>query len=97
MWQTGFSDVAWGKATCGYATSAHSLANIKFDAIVQAAQEFMKLVRARNKTAETMDIINIDDDDNEWAHLVNHSDESDVECASLSQLPFHHTNMTQIF
>ena len=41
MRQTGFSDVAWGKATRGYATSARSLANVKFDAIIQAAKEFL--------------------------------------------------------
>ena len=78
MHQTGFSDVAWGKATCGYATSARSLANVKFDAIIQAAKEFLKPIRSCNKTTEAMEIINIDDDDdNERAHLVDNSDESD--------------------
>ena len=35
MRQTGFSDIAWGKATRSYAISAQSLANTKFDAIVK--------------------------------------------------------------
>jgi hypothetical protein len=73
---TGFSDVAWGKATRSYATSARSLANVKFDAIVKDAKEFLKPIRSRNKsTAEAMDVINIDDDDDdERAHLVDNSD-----------------------
>ena len=100
MRQTGFSDVAWGKATRSYATSACSLTNSKFDAIVQAAQDFMKPVRARNKTAGTVETINIDDDDDdERAHLVDNSEsdsdeESNVECMSLLLLPFHHAEMT---
>jgi hypothetical protein len=83
MRQTGFSDVAWGKATRGYATSARSLTNIKFDAIIQDTQEFMKPIRARNKTTDATEIININDNDNERAQLVDNSDESDVECTSL--------------
>lgn len=82
--QTGFSDAAWGKATCGYARSAHSLTNVKFDAIIQEAQEFMKLTRTRTKTMEATDIINIDEDD-EHALLVDNSD-SDIECKSVFSL-----------
>ena len=77
MRQTGFSDVAWGKAMHGYAMSAQSLASIKFDAIIQDAKEFMKPIWSRNKTMDAMEIINIDDDDDEQAHLVDNSDESD--------------------
>ncbi|KAM6497209.1 hypothetical protein JOM56_007682 [Amanita muscaria] len=76
MRQTGFSEVAWGKATRGYAKSAASLTKLKFDFIVQDAEESMKPIRARNKTTAT---ISIDDDDDERAHLVDNSDESDVE------------------
>ena len=75
--QTGFSDIAWGKATRGYAKSARSLTDVKFNAIVQDAKEFLKPIRSRNKTTtEAMEIINIDDDDDdERAHLVdNESD-----------------------
>ena len=79
MRQTGFSDVAWGKATRGYATSARSLANAKFDAIIREAQEFMKPIRARNRTTEPTEIIDIDDDDDKRACLVDNSD-TDVEC-----------------
>ncbi|KAF8810964.1 hypothetical protein BYT27DRAFT_7253100 [Phlegmacium glaucopus] len=77
--QTGFSDAAWGKATCGYAISAHSLTNVKFDAIIQEAQEFMKPTRARNKTTEATEVINIDEDD-ERALLIDNSSDSDIEC-----------------
>ncbi|KAM6503850.1 hypothetical protein JOM56_000793 [Amanita muscaria] len=82
MRQTGFSEVAWGKATRGYAKSAASLTKLKFDFIVQDAEESMKPIRARNKTTAT---ISIDDDDDERAHLVDNSDESDVECMLLSR------------
>ena len=75
--QTGFSDVAWGKATRSYATSARSLAIVKFDAIIQDAKEFLKPTRSRNKSTEALDIINIDEEDDERAHLVdNNSDEN---------------------
>jgi hypothetical protein len=78
MRQTGFSDVAWGKATRGYAISARSLVNAKFHAIIQDAKEFIKPLRSRNKTTDATEIIDIDDDDDdERAHLVDNSDESD--------------------
>src|ERR1700734_2022018 len=73
--QTGFSDVAWGKATRSYAISARSLTNVKFDAIIQDAKLSSNPVRARNKTTVAMEIINIDDDDDERAHLIDNSDE----------------------
>lgn len=85
MRQTGFSDVSWGKATRSYATSARSLSNVKFDAIVQGAQDFLKPIRARNKATDATEVINIDDDDDERAHLVDNSDgpDSDIECTSI--------------
>ena len=78
MRQTGFSDVAWGKVTRGYATSARSLANVKFEAIIQDTKEFLKPIRSRNKSSEALDIIDVDDEeDDERAHLVdNDSDEN---------------------
>jgi hypothetical protein len=80
MRQTGFSDVAWGKATRGYATSARSLTNVKFDTIIQEAKDFLKPIRSRNKTTD-MEIINIDDDDadDERANLVDNDSASDHE------------------
>ena len=58
--------------------SARSLTNVKFDAIIHDAQEFMKPIRSCNKTTDTMEIIDIDDDeDDERAHLVDNSEESD--------------------
>lgn len=79
MHQTGFSDTAWGKATRCYATSARSLANTKFDAIIREAREFMKPIRSRGKTTEPTEIINVDDCDDERACLVDNSG-SDEEC-----------------
>jgi len=77
MRQTGFSDIAWGKATRSYATSARSLTNVKFNTIVQDAQEFMKPIRSRGNA--TTEVIVIDDDDDERAHLIELSDdESDT-------------------
>jgi len=54
-----------------------SLVNIKFDAIIQDAKEFMKPIQSCNKTTDATEIIDINDDDDEWAHLVDNSDESD--------------------
>jgi hypothetical protein len=85
MRQTGFSDISWGKATRGYATSAKSLSNVKFDTIVQGAQDFLKPLRSRNKTsADATEVINVDDDDDERAHLIDNSESgSDVECTFI--------------
>ena len=78
MRQTGFSDVAWGKATRNYAKSARSLAHAKFDTIIRDAKEFLKPIRSRNKNTD-VEIINIDDDDDEdeRGHLVDNSVDSD--------------------
>ena len=84
MRQTGFSDTAWGKATRGYATSARSLTNIKFDAIIQEAQEFVKPIRTRNRITDATEIIEIDDDDEQTCLVDNSESESDVECKSAS-------------
>lgn len=76
MRQTGFSDIAWGKTTRSYATRAKSLANAKFDVIIQDAKQFLKPIRSRNKITEATDVINIDDDDDdERVHLVDNSDD----------------------
>ncbi len=77
-----FSDVTWGKATRSYAMSARSLTNVKFDAILQDAQEFTKPIRAHTKTTDPVEIIEIDDDNDEQALLVDNSDESDSYCTS---------------
>jgi hypothetical protein len=83
MRQTGFSNTAWGKATRGYAESAHGLANTKFEAIIKDAQEFMKPIRARNRDpTEVIDIDN-NDNDNERACLVDNSG-SEAECTWFS-------------
>ena len=78
MRQTGFSDTAWGKATRGYAKSARTLANNKFEAIVKHAKEFMKPIHACNRDPAT-EVIVIDDDDDERACLVDNSG-SETEC-----------------
>jgi hypothetical protein len=82
MRQTGFSDTTWGKATRVYAKSACMLANTKFEAIVKDAQEFMKLICARNR--DPTEVININDNDNdndndnERGCLVDNSDSEAV-------------------
>jgi hypothetical protein len=76
MRQTGFSDAAWGKATRGYATSVRSLTNVKYDAIVAAAQPFTKPTRAHNRTSDPSEVIDVDAD--ERACLVDNSDSDDA-------------------
>ncbi|KAH9058004.1 hypothetical protein EDB83DRAFT_2224795 [Lactarius deliciosus] len=70
--KTDFSEATWGKDTRAYATSARSLTDVKFKAIIQDAQQFMKLARSRKKsTTEAMDV---DGDDNKRVCLVDNSD-----------------------
>jgi hypothetical protein len=73
MRQTGFSDVAWGKATRGYATSIHGLSNTKFESIVKAAQAFVKPTRAHHRSSDPTEAIDADVD-KERACLVENSD-----------------------
>ena len=81
--QTGFSNTIWGKATCRYTKSVCLLMNAKFEAILKDAQEFMKPIRAQNKTTNPMEVIDIDDNNgDEWACLVDNSG-SDTECKSF--------------
>jgi hypothetical protein len=84
MRQTGFSDAAWGNASRSYTTSACSLAKVKFDVIVKEAQEFVKPTRARNRTTDATETINVDEDD-ERACLLDNSD-SESECKSFCSL-----------
>jgi hypothetical protein len=73
MCQMGFSDASWGKVTCNYAKSAHSLTKAKFNVIIKEAQEFVKPTWAWNKTIDTTEMIDVDED-NEQAYLVDNSD-----------------------
>jgi hypothetical protein len=91
MRQTGFSDAAWGKVTRGYTTSIRSLANTKLDAIVSAAQLFMKPSRAHHRTSDPTEVIDVDADI-ERACLV---DNSDSDCNVLNSFLF--TNLTNMF
>jgi hypothetical protein len=72
--------------------SACSLTNVKFGAIIQEAQEFIMLIWSHNKTTDPMEVIHINDVDDEWAHLVDNSDESDAECTS----PFFFYGLTNM-
>ena len=92
MRQTGFSDVAWGKATRGYATSIRSLTNSKFEAIVAAAQPFTKPTRTHNRSSDPTEVIDVDAD-NERACLVDNSD-SDSDCNVFKFFLF--TNLTNM-
>ena len=80
--QTGFSDSTWGKATRAYAKTARTLAKDKFDAIIQAAQPFVnpKPNRVHKTTTDTVEVIEIDDND-ERACL--HSDDDDDDDCKL--------------
>ena len=90
MCQTGFSDVAWGKATHNYAKSARSLLNAKFDIIIKEAREFMKPI-CGCKTTQATEVIDVDEDD-EWACLVNNSDDESDQC-KLFKFPL--SNLTE--
>ena len=79
MCQTGFRDVSWGEATHGYAMSAQLLTTIKFDMLIEEAQHFMKLIHSCNKTTDP-EVIEIDNDDDECAHLIDNLDNSDYKC-----------------
>ena len=81
MRQTGFSDVAWGKVTRGYAKSARRLKKVKFNAVVEEAQEFVKPTRGRGKSTQLTEVIDVDEDD-ERACLVDNSDSESEECKS---------------
>ena len=70
MHQTGFSDISWGKASCSYAKLAHSLTKVKFNGIVELAQEFMKPTRGCGRSTQSTEVIDIDSDD-ERGCLVN--------------------------
>ena len=63
MCQNGFSYVAWGKATHSYAKSACALTKVKFNGIVQLAQEFMKPNHGCDKSLQALEVICIDSDD----------------------------------
>jgi hypothetical protein len=76
MRKTGFSDVAWGKATRNYAKSLCSLSTAKFHVIIKEAKEFIKLIYGR-KTTQAMEIIDVDEDDEQACLVDNSGDESD--------------------
>jgi hypothetical protein len=80
MCQTGFSDVAWGKVTRGYAKSARGLKKVKFDTVVEEAQEFIKPTRGCGKSTQLTEVIDVDED--ERACLVDNSDSESEECKS---------------
>ena len=73
MCQTGFSDIAWGKATHSYTTSICSLTIKKFEAIVTGAQAFAKPTHTHGRTSDPTEVIDVDVD-NEQACLVDNSD-----------------------
>jgi hypothetical protein len=78
MYQTGFSDTAWGEVTRSYTKSAAGLSDEKFRAIINDAQVFMKRTRVRNRTTNGTEAKNPEED--ERACLVDYSgSESDCE------------------
>ncbi|KAI9463520.1 hypothetical protein BJY52DRAFT_1221525 [Lactarius psammicola] len=80
-YQTGFSEAAWGKATCGYAKSACSLTKVKFDQVISDAQEFVKHTRTRSKTVKGEEAANNDNDnDDVRGCLTDHSGRYHSDC-----------------
>lgn len=82
---TGFNDSACGGQTRSYAKSAHKLENSRFEKIIKGAKPFMVIKgnRAR-KAAPATEVIEIDDDEDERACLVDTN--SDDECKSFLQV-----------
>jgi hypothetical protein len=93
--QTGFNDTAWGKATRSYTTSASTLTKVKFECVIQEAQPFVnpKPTR-RNKMTATVEVIEINDDD-ERACLVDIDDDDNDDCKFL--YPFQACDLTNMF
>lgn len=78
---TGFNDTAWGATTRSYTKSARNLESSRFEKILKGTKPFMVMKgnRAR-KAAPATEVIEIDDDEDERACLVDtHSDD---ECKS---------------
>lgn len=86
MQQTGFSDTAWGKASRAYAKSARALSKAKFAAIIEEARVFVKPTRARNRTTDATEIIDVDED--ERGCLIDNSDSDELEECKLSSFLF---------
>jgi hypothetical protein len=85
MRQIGLSDTTWGKATCGYAKLMCALSKAKFAAIIEEAQVFVKPTRARNRTTDATEVIDVNQD--ERGCLMDNSDSDlDEECKSSSVL-----------
>ena len=80
MCQTGFSNIAWGKATCGHAKSTHALTKVKFNTIVEEALEFVKPTCGHGKSTQLTKVINVNKD-GERVCVINNSD-SEPECKS---------------
>jgi hypothetical protein len=77
MRQTGFSDASWGKVSRSYTKSACGLGEDKFDSVIRDAQQFVKPIRARNRTT---DAVEVDEEDDERACLIDYpGSESDCE------------------
>jgi hypothetical protein len=82
--QTGFNEVMWGKRCRSYVKSARGLSPSRFEEIVGLATVFMK---ATNRIIDDdHDIIEIDDDDDIRANVVDISSDSDSDCKSCRTL-----------
>ena len=68
MCQTGFSDTAWGDASCNYVKSTRALSKAKFNAVIEEAQVYVKQNQVCNST-DTTDAIDVV----EHACVIRHS------------------------
>ena len=93
-WRTEFSDTAWGKATRGYAKSAHGLSRAKYDLIVGEAMESAcarikgDATSGASASGATESAVQVQAGaSDERANLISYSDlDSDEEC--MFSLPF---------
>jgi hypothetical protein len=81
--QTGFSDAAWGVTTRNYTKSAHALPRAKFEAIVKAAQVYMKPGRRNLSSGATESVADMD---KRACFVTNSGSESGTESDEKSEL-----------
>ena len=70
---TGFNETMWGQRCSSYVKSAKKLSASRFDKIISLSAEYMKV----NQNIEDEDVIEIPNDDDIHANIVDHSSSSE--------------------
>jgi hypothetical protein len=70
---TGFTEISWGVRCSSYVKSAKKLSASRFNEIISLSAEYMKV----NQNNEDEDVIEIPDDDDIRANIVDHSSSSE--------------------